>query len=89
MRVGILAEKLGIPVIKGTNKKTSLEESKKFFKSLKKNSQVMLKAVHGGGGRGMRIVNSKEELENSIELTQQESAIAFGNSTSICLAIHK
>ena len=42
---------------------------------------IIIKAASGGGGRGMRIVNSKEELESSIELTQQESAIAFGDST--------
>ena len=35
----------------------------------------------GGGGRGMRIVNDKKDLERSIELTQQEAGTAFGDST--------
>ena len=76
-----LAEKLGIPVIKGTNKKTSLEESKKFFKSLKKNSQVMLKAVHGGGGRGMRRVSSLKDLEEAFDRASSEAKNSFGNSS--------
>ena len=75
-----LAEKLGIPVIKGTNKKTSLEESKKFFKSLKKNSQVMLKAVHGGGGRGMRTVSSLKDLEEAFDRASSEAKNSFGNN---------
>ena len=75
-----LAEKLGIPVIKGTNKKTSLEESKEFFKSLKKNSQVMLKAVHGGGGRGMRTVSSLKDLEEAFDRASSEAKNSFGNN---------
>jgi acetyl-CoA carboxylase biotin carboxylase subunit len=42
---------------------------------------VIIKAASGGGGRGMKIVYSPEELDNAIELTQQESAAAFGDST--------
>ena len=42
---------------------------------------VIVKASWGGGGRGMKIVYSPEELDSAIELTQQESAVAFGDST--------
>ena len=40
---------------------------------------VMLKASWGGGGRGMRVVTSAAQLEESIEQARQEAAAAFGN----------
>ena len=41
---------------------------------------VMLKASAGGGGKGMRLVHSVEELRSSFEGAQSEAAAAFGNS---------
>ncbi len=40
---------------------------------------VMLKASAGGGGRGMRIVESREQLENSFLAASGEASAAFGN----------
>lgn len=40
---------------------------------------VMLKASNGGGGRGMRIVNSKDELEKAYREAREESRKAFGD----------
>jgi pyruvate carboxylase len=40
---------------------------------------VMLKASWGGGGRGMRVVRSAEELASSIDVSRQEASAAFGN----------
>ena len=40
---------------------------------------LMLKASWGGGGRGMRAINSEEELAPSIEVSRREAASAFGN----------
>ena len=40
---------------------------------------IMLKAIHGGGGRGMRIVTQKKNLSESIEITKTESQNAFGS----------
>jgi acetyl-CoA carboxylase biotin carboxylase subunit len=40
---------------------------------------VIIKATGGGGGRGMRVVNSNEELLESIVLTKTEARAAFGN----------
>ena len=39
---------------------------------------VIVKASWGGGGRGMRVVRSSDELLKLIELAQSESKIAFG-----------
>jgi acetyl-CoA carboxylase biotin carboxylase subunit len=40
---------------------------------------IMVKATAGGGGKGMRIVHSEEELLSSVKLAQNEAAAAFGN----------
>jgi acetyl-CoA carboxylase biotin carboxylase subunit len=40
---------------------------------------VMLKASAGGGGKGMRLVNSADELRSSFDTAQSEAAAAFGN----------
>ncbi len=40
---------------------------------------VMLKASNGGGGRGMRIVNCKEDMEKEFEEAKNESKKAFGD----------
>ena len=40
---------------------------------------IILKATAGGGGRGMRVVKSENDLSSAIEITMQEAANAFGN----------
>ncbi len=40
---------------------------------------VIIKAAGGGGGRGMRVVQSSSELANAISLTRSEARAAFGN----------
>ena len=42
---------------------------------------VMLKAAHGGGGKGMRLVHAKEELPGALERAKSEALRAFGNET--------
>ncbi len=42
---------------------------------------VIVKAAGGGGGRGMRVVRSDEELADSVALTRAEATAAFGNGT--------
>ena len=68
----------GLPIVPGSSGPIE-EDTHKKAEDL--GYPIIIKAASGGGGRGMRIVNSREELESSIELTQQESAIAFGDST--------
>ena len=40
---------------------------------------VIIKASGGGGGRGMRVVEKKEDLIKSVEMTKAEAGAAFGN----------
>ena len=42
---------------------------------------VLIKAVHGGGGKGMRIVNSSKDFTEALTSAQRESAKSFGNAT--------
>src|SRR6185369_195094 len=58
-----LAKQCGVPIIAGTSGPTSLEEAKAFLESLGAGGAIMIKAIAGGGGRGMRIVDDAGKLE--------------------------
>jgi pyruvate carboxylase len=51
-----LARRCGVPVIEGTSGPTTLDQARAFFASLGVGGAAMIKAIAGGGGRGMRIV---------------------------------
>jgi acetyl-CoA carboxylase biotin carboxylase subunit len=42
---------------------------------------VLIKAAAGGGGKGMRVVNSAEEMQTAVEGAQREAKSAFGDDT--------
>jgi len=80
----ILAKKTvasrGVPVVPGTEEpiqsvKEALSEASKL------GYPVILKAALGGGGKGMRLVRSKNEMRGLLELAAQEAGSAFGDST--------
>ena len=75
-----LALKLDIPVVRGTQGKTSLKQASSFFKDLKKNSSIVIKAIAGGGGRGMRVVNSEVDLKDTMSRASSEAKSAFDSS---------
>ncbi len=74
-----LAENWGIPTIEGTLDTTSLEEAISFFESLGEGPAMMIKAVAGGGGRGMRLVTNVEDIPSAFQRCQSEAERAFGN----------
>ncbi|MCF8475284.1 MAG: hypothetical protein K9G26_11365 [Emcibacter sp.] len=74
----VIAERCGVALIKGTEQATSLPEMKEFFEALGDNAGVMIKAVSGGGGRGMRAVHKISNLEESFVRCQSEALAAFG-----------
>jgi acetyl/propionyl-CoA carboxylase alpha subunit/acetyl-CoA carboxylase carboxyltransferase component len=74
-----LAERCEVPVLPGTTQPTSLEEAKAFLSSLGDAGAIMIKAVAGGGGRGMRVVDNPDELEEAYTRCQSEAKTAFGN----------
>ncbi|MBO2928910.1 carboxyl transferase domain-containing protein [Metapseudomonas otitidis] len=74
-RARALAERCGVPLAAGTNRPTSLEEARAFLAS---HGPLMLKALAGGGGRGMRPVHRAEELDEAYARCQSEARAAFG-----------
>jgi len=74
-----VAERAGVPILPGTSGSTSLEQAHTFFASLPQDGAMIVKAIGGGGGRGMRVVRRIEELENAFERCQSEAQAAFGN----------
>ncbi len=74
-----LAERTGVPLLAGTKGATSLPEAKAFFESLGAGGAMMIKAVAGGGGRGMRPVTSAADIEEAYARCQSEAKSAFGN----------
>lgn len=66
-----------IPITHGTDLIDDLNKAKKFCK--RAGYPVIVKATAGGGGKGMRIVNSESELEENIVLCKTEAQRFFGN----------
>ena len=74
----VIAEKAKVPILSGCNKAlTSLKEAQTLCKKL--GYPVIVKAAHGGGGRGMRVVRSESELADKLGEAQRESLTAFGS----------
>ncbi len=75
-----LMKKAGVPVIPGSDGVISnIDEAKACAAKL--GYPVMVKASAGGGGKGIRIVRSEEELENAYESAKTETKAAFGDDT--------
>ncbi len=75
----MLAKRCGVPIIEGTEGPTTRDEVKAFFASLGDNAAVMIKALAGGGGRGMRIVEQASQLDDAYARCQSEAKAAFGS----------
>jgi len=73
----ILAQEFNVPVIPGLEKPIKKEDEIKKFAE-KNGYPLMLKAAAGGGGRGMRIVRSDDELIAQFRDAKEEARKAFG-----------
>ncbi|MEP7147979.1 MAG: acetyl-CoA carboxylase biotin carboxylase subunit [Acidobacteriota bacterium] len=70
----------GVPILPGSPEPIeSADEAKKIAKEI--GFPVIIKAAAGGGGRGMRIVRSEDELETNLETAQAEALAAFKNGS--------
>ena len=71
---------VGVPVVPGSDGLiSSLKEAKEIAKSIK--YPVILKASAGGGGKGIRIAYSEEELIKAYEVVKQESLTSFNDDS--------
>ena len=76
----LTAAKLGLPLVPGSDGPlTSAAEAKKVARQI--GYPVLIKAASGGGGRGMKVVPSEDQLETLMEQAGSEAAAAFGDAT--------
>jgi acetyl-CoA carboxylase biotin carboxylase subunit len=72
------AKALGIPVVPGSEGGVSdMAEALRLARDI--GFPVLIKATAGGGGRGMKVARSENELETAIQTAQSEAKAAFGN----------
>ena len=72
------AKNAGVPIIPGSNTLSSVDELLEIADEI--GYPVMLKAVAGGGGKGMRVINNANEAEKGFNIIQNEAGMAFNNS---------
>ncbi|MDA0753784.1 MAG: acetyl-CoA carboxylase biotin carboxylase subunit [Candidatus Marinimicrobia bacterium] len=72
------AKDAGVPIIPGSNTLSSVEEFLEIAEQI--GYPVMLKAVAGGGGKGMRVIKNANEAKKGFNIIQNEAGMAFNNS---------
>jgi len=78
-RARALAQRAGVPVLPGTTGPTSPNEARAFLAAQDAGVGIMIKAIAGGGGRGMRPVHREDELETAYARCRSEALQSFGN----------
>ena len=74
-----LAQEQGVPVVPGSEGAVTAEQAREFLESLPQGAPMLIKAIAGGGGRGMRIVKSADEIAQAHKRCQSEARRAFGS----------
>jgi acetyl-CoA carboxylase biotin carboxylase subunit len=70
--------RLGVPLVPGSlGALASIEEARQVASEVK--YPVLIKAAAGGGGRGMKVAHSEDELEEAWRVARTEAKAAFGN----------
>lgn len=74
----VLAEAAGVPVVPGVDGAGKRDDQLKEA-ALAVGFPILIKASAGGGGKGMRVVNSAEELDDALTAARSEARSAFGD----------
>ena len=73
-----IMQKLGVPTVPGSEGKiVNIDDALKIGSEI--GYPVLLKAAAGGGGRGMKVINSKKEMCDNFSIVRQEALSFFGN----------
>lgn len=72
-----LMQQVGVPVVPGTEILQDAAEAKRLAKDI--GYPLLVKATAGGGGKGIRVVEREEELEEAFLTASREAESAFGN----------
>jgi acetyl/propionyl-CoA carboxylase alpha subunit len=79
-RARALAVRCGVPVLAGTSVVEAADDVRAFLASLGAGGVAVLKAVAGGGGRGMRVVRHADEVDDAWARCRSEALQAFGSA---------
>lgn len=74
-------KKAGVPCVPGSDGPLDEDMEKNHVIAARIGYPVLIKASGGGGGRGMRVVRTAEDLEQAILMTRSEAKAAFDNET--------
>ena len=74
-----LAEKCGVPVVPGWEEKPTGAKFQQWVKKV--GLPILIKAVSGGGGRGMRMVHDEKNLAEELASASREAGAAFGDAS--------
>ena len=69
----------GVPLVPGTEGATTLAQARELAPRI--GFPILLKAAAGGGGRGMRLVSSADELDSAFATASAEADAAFGDGS--------
>ena len=72
-----IAEEAGVPIVPGSGEIRAAAEARRFAASV--GYPVLMKASAGGGGRGMFVARSSEDIEDGFERASAEAEAAFGD----------
>ena len=72
-----LMQQVGVPVVPGTEILKNADEAKEQAKAI--GYPLLVKATAGGGGKGIRVIEKEEDLEEAFHTASREAETAFGN----------
>ena len=74
-----LASANGLPVLPASAVIDGADQAEAFYETLRPDGTMILKAVAGGGGRGMRVIERKEDIAEALVRGAAEAEAAFGS----------